>query len=122
MGQKFNPWSREFLDFCVGLWEKVSFEERQPTHRGPTLNMPLPDQSVTLTPGQIADLNEKLSELRHNVNNHLSLIVASAELVRRKPELAERFLDALFDQPEKISLEIRAFSDTVEQALGITQL
>ncbi|MFO1501838.1 MAG: hypothetical protein U1G07_26260 [Verrucomicrobiota bacterium] len=81
--------------------------------------MPLPDHAVTLTPGEIAEVAANLSTLRHNVNNHLSLIVASAELLRRKPELAERFVDSLFDQPEKITLEVKSFSDQLEKLLGI---
>jgi len=34
--------------------------------------MPLPDQPVTLVPEQVAELNRKLSVMRHDVNNNLS--------------------------------------------------
>lgn len=82
--------------------------------------MGLPDQPVTILPGQIAELNQKLSNLRHNVNNHLSLIVAAAELIRRKPEIAPRLIDSLVEQPQKIINELKLFSAELEGALGIT--
>ena len=57
--------------------------------------MGLPQNAITLTPEQIAALNEKLSVTRHDINNHLSLIVAAVELLRRKPEMAPKLLDSL---------------------------
>ena len=47
--------------------------------------MPLPNQPVTLNVEQIGELNRKLSTLRHDVNNGLALVVAAAEIIRRKP-------------------------------------
>ena len=81
--------------------------------------MGIPDNAVTLTPSQVEDLNRKLSTLRHNVNNHLSLIVAASELIRRKPDLATRMMDSMADQPQKIVEEIRKFSDEFNRAFGI---
>jgi hypothetical protein len=83
--------------------------------------MPLPDQPITLTPAQIEALNEKLSGLRHNVNNHLSLIVAATEVMRRRPEMTARLLESLVDPPQKITREVKEFSDELEKALGITR-
>jgi hypothetical protein len=77
------------------------------------------ESSIALTPEQIADLNKRLSHMRHDVNNHLSLIVAACELIRRKPELAGRMIENIVQQPEKICAEIRSFSDTIELILGI---
>jgi hypothetical protein len=88
---------------------------------GATLVMSLPTQPITLNPEQIADLNRKLSNLRHNVNNHLSLVVAAAELMRRKPEEAIRFIGCLSDRPEKINQEVSIFSRELEKALQITR-
>jgi hypothetical protein len=69
------------------------------------------NDAVTLTREQVEELNRSLSHLRHNVNNHLSLIVAAAELVRRKPDMAVRMMTNLVEQPQKIVEEIRRFSD-----------
>jgi hypothetical protein len=83
--------------------------------------MGAPNHPVTLTPEKIAEFSQKLADMRHNVNNHLSLIVAAAELIRRKPETATRFLASLADPPEKITAELKAFSAQFEQALHITR-
>lgn len=83
--------------------------------------MGLPDKTVALSPEQIAELNKKLSVMRHDVNNHLALIVAASELLKRKPELAQRMLDNIMQQPEKIIAQIRVFSDEFETTLGITR-
>ena len=83
--------------------------------------MPLPEKTVELSPEQIAELNEKLSTMRHNVNNYLALIVAASELLKRKPEMAERMLTNILAQPERVITEIRTFSDDFENALQITR-
>jgi hypothetical protein len=84
------------------------------------LRMGLPNQPVMLSPEQVQELNRKLGELRHDVNNHLSLVVATAELIRRRPEMASRLSDALVEQPQKITADIRKFSAEFEKAFGIT--
>ena len=84
--------------------------------------MPLPTEPVTLTVEQIDDLNKKLADLRHDVNNYASLILASAELLRRKPETAERMLASLREQPPKILAAVKQFSNDLEAALHITRL
>ncbi len=83
--------------------------------------MAAPQQPVSLSPEQIADLNRKLSDARHNVNNYLALIVAATELMRRKPETAERMLNTLAEQPERIVAELQKFSRDFEQTLGINR-
>ena len=83
--------------------------------------MGLPTEPVTISPAEIAKLQEKLSNLRHNVNNHLSLVLAAVELIRRKPDLAQRMADNIGTQPEKIVEELRAFSVEFEATLGITR-
>jgi hypothetical protein len=86
---------------------------------GPWFRMALPKQPVTLTPEQIADLNRKLSTLRHDINNNLLLIMASAELVRVKPETTAKMMDTLLDQPPKITDAMTKFSVEFEHTLGI---
>lgn len=83
--------------------------------------MGMPQTPVTLTPEQVAELNEKLATTRHDINNNLSLIVAAVELLRRKPELAPRMIESISQQPDKIIAQMRAFSAEFEQTLGITK-
>jgi len=83
--------------------------------------MSLPTEPVTLSVEQIGELNKKLADLRHDVNNYVSLILASAELLRRKPETAERMLASLNEQPPKIIAAIRQFSTDLETALHISR-
>jgi hypothetical protein len=83
--------------------------------------MPLPNQPVTLTAAQIAELDRKLSAMRHDINNQLALIVAAVELIRLKPETTERMMEALVGQPSKISASLLKFSADFEKALGVTR-
>ena len=83
--------------------------------------MTLPSQPVTLTVEQLADLNRKLSGMRHDINNHLSLIIAAVELVRYKPQTAERMMATLAEQPPRIADALLRFSTEFERVLGITR-
>jgi len=83
--------------------------------------MPLPTEPVTLSAEQIAELNQKLSNMRHDVNNNLSLMMAAAELVRRRPESAERMWKTLADQPHKIAECVTEFSRELETFLKISR-
>jgi hypothetical protein len=83
--------------------------------------MGLPEKEVALSPEQIAVLNRRLAMMRHNINNHLALIVAASELLKRKPEMAARLVDNIIQQPERITQELRGFSDDFEAAMGISR-
>ena len=83
--------------------------------------MPLPTQPVTLTVEQIAELNRKLAATRHDINNRLALVTAAVEIIRRKPDSAERMLNGLAEKPQQISEAIAQFSRELETALGITR-
>jgi hypothetical protein len=83
--------------------------------------MGMPNGPVTLSVEQIEELTKKLSTLRHDINNHLSLIVAAAELIKFNPEMATRMSATLSEQPPKISEEINRFSSELEKAVGITR-
>ena len=72
-----------------------------------------------LTTDQIDDLNRQLSTMRHDINNHLSLIMAATELIRRKPETMERISGTLIEQPSKISEAMTKFSALFESTFGI---
>lgn len=81
--------------------------------------MPESGQSVTLQPDDVERLRAQLSTFRHNANNHIALIVAATELIRRKPESAPRFVNSISEPAEKIGAEIKQFSDLLEKALGL---
>jgi len=83
--------------------------------------MGIPNHSVTLTSQQIDELNQKLSKMRHDINNHLSLVVFAIEVLRSKPEMLERMTATLSDQPPKITGDMAKFSTEFEQLFGITR-
>ncbi len=72
---------------------------------------------MNLTADQVKALTSGLSHMRHQINNHLSLIMASAELLKMKPDMAEKLTKSIVDQPGKITQEIAHFSHTVEKTL-----
>ena len=82
--------------------------------------MLLPSQPVTLTVEQLADLHQKLSVMRHDINNGLAVTVAVAELMRRKPQNTENMSASLVEQARKIGAAILKFSEEFESASGIT--
>jgi hypothetical protein len=83
--------------------------------------MRMPSQPVHMSVEQIQDLNRKLSTLRHDINNHLSLIMAAAELIRHKPQMAERMMETLVEQPQKITNAMNKFSSEFENTFGIVR-
>lgn len=83
--------------------------------------MTLPREPVTLSAEQIGELNQKLSVMRHDVNNHLTKIIAALELMRLNPQAAERRRNELVEQPAKIAELVTQFSRELETALRITR-
>jgi len=83
--------------------------------------MAVPREPVTLTPEQLNELNQHLSHMRHEINNQLSLIVAALELVRFKPEMRDRMLSTMGQQPPKIMAEVAKFSVEFERICRITR-
>ncbi len=81
--------------------------------------MVTPKTPVTFSPQQIEELAQKLSKMRHDINNHLSMVVISVEILRTKPELAGSMSASLSEQPAKISSDIAQFSAEFERAFGI---
>jgi hypothetical protein len=88
---------------------------------GHTAGMNMPAAPVTITPEQLKELSDHLSHMRHEINNQLSLIVAALELVRFKPDLQERMLDTVGEQPPKITAEVAKFSTEFERIFKITR-
>jgi len=83
--------------------------------------MALPNESVTLSADQIREFSQRLADLRHDVNNNLSLITAAVELIKRRPEHAANMWVTLSEQPRKIIDSISQFSRDFEAALHITK-
>lgn len=59
--------------------------------------------------------------MRHDINNHLSLIVAAVELIRHKPQMAERMIATVAEQPSKIAESLSKFSADFERTFGISR-
>src|SRR6266404_2949461 len=85
------------------------------------LVMALPTEPVTLSVQQLEELNRKLSTLRHDINGDLALVVAAAELIKLNPDILQRMLSTLLEQPPKIRDRVDRFSAEFEKALGITR-
>ena len=81
--------------------------------------MALPQQSVTLTAEQVTALNRELATMRHDINNHLALVLAAVELIRAKPHMMERMIGTLCEQPPKITQTMLKFSSEFEKTFGI---
>jgi hypothetical protein len=84
--------------------------------------MRMPSQPVQFSVEQIQELSQKLSTLRHDINNQLSLIIAASELIRHKPQMAERMMATLVEQPPKITAAMAKFSAEFENAFGISRI
>jgi len=80
-----------------------------------------PTQPVSLSPAEVAELNNQLSELRHSINNHLTLMVTALELIRRKPESAGRLVANLIEVPARIRDDITRFTEQFERTLQVTR-
>ena len=83
--------------------------------------MGLPAEPVTLSAAQVAALNQRLSDMRHNVNNNLALMVAALELIKRKPDICLKMADNMGAQTNKMIEEIKLFSTEFEKTFGITR-
>ena len=81
--------------------------------------MVLPEQPVTLTAEQIGALNKELANMRHDINNNLSLVLAAVELIRAKPQMTERMTATILEQPPKVSEALKKFSAEFEKTFGI---
>jgi hypothetical protein len=83
--------------------------------------MGVPNQPVTLTVPQLTALNEKLSYMRHDVNNHIALMMAAMEMIQFKPDMTEKMLASILEQLPKITGSVGKFSDEFEKLYGITR-
>ena len=81
--------------------------------------MVLPEHPVTLKVEQIAALNDSLSEMRHGINNNLSVVCAAVQLIRSKPQRTEEMIVTAVEQVAKINQATQKFSAEFERAYGI---
>ena len=79
-----------------------------------------PNSPVTITSDELRDLNQKLSFMRHEINNQLALVIAALELIRFRPDLRDKMLDTVAAQSPKITATVMKFSSEFETAFGIT--
>lgn len=83
--------------------------------------MSLPTEPVTLSVEQIRELKQKLSDLRHDVNNNIALMLSAIEMIRRRPESVEKMLDSMERQPRRVNETVIEFSKGLEKALHINK-
>ena len=79
--------------------------------------MGMPANPVNLTAEQVAALNSQLADMRHDVNNYLSLMMAAIEMTRIKPDTAERMLKSISEQPPKVVEAMTKFSKEWESVM-----
>jgi hypothetical protein len=78
-------------------------------------------ENIQLTPEQARHIVGELRKMRHDINNHLAVIMATAELLRERPDMAERLLPSLAAKPASISTSIKAFSAEFEKVFQPAQ-
>ena len=81
--------------------------------------MSLPGKPVTLSARKISEIEKKLARLRHEVNNNLTLIVAAAEMLRRRPDPGERVWETLEQKPLVVADRVAEFTRHLEKALHL---
>lgn len=81
----------------------------------------LPEAPVTFTPEQIAELHQKLRDMRHDINGVLAIIVGTLEVMRLYPNDAARFMASLGQQPIRVENALKLFSAEFENRFGISK-
>lgn len=81
----------------------------------------LPDNPVTLNTQQIDEFNRKLSKMRHDIANHLTVVITAAELASHAPERAKDHLVLLLGQTPKITEAVKGFTAEFDRILGISR-
>jgi len=81
--------------------------------------MSLPGKPVTLSARKISEIEKKLAQLRHEVNNNLTLIVAAAEIVRRRPDPGDQVWESLLQKPLAVADQVAEFTRHLEKTLHL---
>ena len=77
---------------------------------------------VTLNREQVKGLYECLSTVRHDINGQGAVVVAVLELMRLKPQDAERLVAKLVQMPDEIQRKLEQFSAVFTSTLAIQSL
>lgn len=83
--------------------------------------MQMPSAPVTLTVEQLTQLNDYLTRTRHDINNHLTVILSAAEVIRHRPAMAERMMENVLEKAQRIKEDVLGFSQEFEKTFGITR-
>jgi N-acetylmuramic acid 6-phosphate (MurNAc-6-P) etherase len=83
--------------------------------------MVLPTHTITLTSEQVQALHQSLEDMRHSINNQLSVVVAAVDVVTKTPGIDGRIILLLEGHSGKIAEEVSSFFVEFERALGITR-
>jgi hypothetical protein len=83
--------------------------------------MAVPKIPATLTAEQLTELNSKLGHMRHEINNQLAMVVAALEMIRFRPDMRDKMLATISQQPPMIMAEVAKFTAEFEQAFGISR-
>lgn len=78
-----------------------------------------PEHPINLTPERIDELNRKLCDMRHDINGHLTLVVAAVELMRLQPASAAQRMTTIMDQVPRITGSMAKFTKEFEAILQI---
>lgn len=81
----------------------------------------IPNTPKTLSAEEVTELDKQLAQMRHDINNHLSLVTAAVEIMRLKPETAERMIENIAKQPNRIMSSMQDFTKEFDQQFGITR-
>jgi|KBSSwiStaDraftv2_1062776.scaffolds.fasta_scaffold3451031_1 hypothetical protein len=80
-----------------------------------------PTGPVQLGVEDVRAIDKEMADTRHDVNNYLAVLSAALEMIRFRPEQAERFLASAMEQPTRITTRLRQCSDFLGTKLAITQ-
>ena len=83
--------------------------------------MVLPHSPVNLSVEEAAELTRKLARMRHDINNHVAVIVAAIELIRLKPHTVENHVEMIAARPVEITEAIQKFSAEFDKVMGIVR-
>ena len=74
-----------------------------------------------MTPEQVQALHQSLEDMRHSINNQLSVVAAAVDFVTKSPGMDGRMALLLESHAGKIAGEVGLFFGEFERAFGITR-
>jgi hypothetical protein len=83
--------------------------------------MGLPYKPVSLSAEQVGKLNDQLSTMRHQINNHLTVMSLVAEQALGASDAAPQRISTLLKQVPEVTELLKTFSAEFERTLGISK-